>query len=99
MLSKNRIVEIKGLDGLTGLYNLYLDHTSIKEVKNVNCLVNLGNLFLGHNQIETVRKNAFQGMHDFKFLDMSFNTINESTGNIGGIYKGYEDSIHDCYGF
>ena len=65
-----------------------LDHNLIKEVKNVNCLRNLGCLFLQHNQIEVVQKNAFKGMHDLNLLDMSFNPINNSSGNIGGIYNG-----------
>lgn len=53
-LSFNKIRNIKNLEALTKLENLYFVQNKIREIKNVECLSSLKNLELGGNRIEHI---------------------------------------------
>lgn len=53
-LSFNKIRNIKNLEPLTKLENLYFVQNKIREIKNVECLSSLKNLELGGNRIEHI---------------------------------------------
>ena len=49
------ITEIKGLESLTNLRNLFLNSNKIEEIKGLETLTRLQTLYLDHNQIKDIK--------------------------------------------
>lgn len=74
-LSFNKIKNIKHLEPLTKLENLYFVQNKIKEIKNLSTLINLKNLELGGNKIEQINEDSLSSLVNLEKLWLGKNRI------------------------
>lgn len=72
-LCSNQISEIKGLDNLKQLEDIYLSHNEITEIKGLDCLPNLSHISLNWNQITEIK--GLESLQNLMQIDLSYNKI------------------------
>lgn len=85
-LNENQITEIKGLENLSNLVELYLENNQISELGRIDSLNRLKDLWLSNNRIKK--------LDDLKFLS-TLNTADLSDNQIS--YVNWKSLNEDIY--
>ncbi|MFX1520481.1 MAG: leucine-rich repeat domain-containing protein, partial [Promethearchaeota archaeon] len=89
------ISEIEGLESLTDLKELILDHNKIREIKGLDHLKNLKELDLRHNEITEIR--GLENLTNLKKVYLSGNPLCEEEKYLEKVgKKGAQEVVRYC---